>query len=221
MNPATSAASHSVSVIGSKLNASLSAGMIWSKIVRTLAMLESFSGSRVGSQRRQPPGDAWPHRARVVAGKQPIGRRLASPGDCSSLYGMQEVRGSIRLAPLPVQWNNSNAHRTSPHFHRSPVRHPVTLAFGIKAQVNGVDACSAALKVTSCTVGKCWSMTVTFEQFRASFSIRKIQREPIWEPSTSPVVGELKHRAARSLHGHPPLPARARGQRRPRRVPRR
>jgi hypothetical protein len=65
---------------------------------------KGFSGSPVGSQRRQLPGDAGPRPARVAAAKQPTGRRLAPPGDWLSLYGMQEARGSSPLSSTQVRW---------------------------------------------------------------------------------------------------------------------
>jgi hypothetical protein len=70
--------------------------------LRTLAALTS-SGSQVGSQRRQAPGDIWPHPAKVAAAKQLIGPRQATPSDGWSVYGMQEVRGSNPLSSTQVK----------------------------------------------------------------------------------------------------------------------
>jgi hypothetical protein len=54
--------------------------------------------ARVGSQRRQTPGDNKPRPASVTAGERHAGRYLATLSDCWGLYGMQEARGSSPLS---------------------------------------------------------------------------------------------------------------------------
>jgi hypothetical protein len=66
-----------------------------------------ISGSQVGSQRRQTQSDTGPHPARVAAGERHTGRYMATPCDGSSLYSMQEARGSSPLSSTG-QKHNSN-----------------------------------------------------------------------------------------------------------------
>jgi hypothetical protein len=65
---------------------------------RVVSIANEFTGSQVGSQCRQAPGDIRPHRAKVLAAKRHAGRLLALSGDGPGLYGMQEVRGSNPLS---------------------------------------------------------------------------------------------------------------------------
>ena len=54
---------------------------------------KGFSGSQVGSQRRQLPGDAGPHSPESPQVNRPQGRRLAPMSDGLSLYGIGKVSG--------------------------------------------------------------------------------------------------------------------------------
>ena len=75
---------------------------------RIVSTANEFTGSQVGSQCRQEPGDVGPHRARVYAAKRHAGRLLGLSGDGLGLYGMQEVMGSNPLSST-AQDNISNS----------------------------------------------------------------------------------------------------------------
>jgi hypothetical protein len=71
-----------------------------------------FPGSQVGSQRRQAPGNARPHRARITAGERLACRHPAPSSGSRGLYGMQKVRGSNPLSS--TMWSSRFC---GDHFH--------------------------------------------------------------------------------------------------------
>ena len=101
------------------------------RINRTLAMLRS-SGSQVGSQPRQLPGNVWPRPARVAAGKQLIGPRQATPGDRWSVHGIEKVGGPARLLITPPQGSmfthTASAEAGWPATHCNPCSRPCAFA---------------------------------------------------------------------------------------------
>ena len=69
-------------------------------------------GSQDGSQRAQVPGLVWRRPANVAAGQHHTGRQEAALSDPSSVYAMQEVRGSNpRSSTSKVKVINSYGHR--------------------------------------------------------------------------------------------------------------
>ena len=99
--------------------------------LRRLAALMN-SGSQVGSQGGQAPGDARPRPATETAGEPRTGPRQATPGGGRSVYGMQELVGlcdyRTTSTGLSARWMTLCAVLPTSSPLRSPrPREPITM----------------------------------------------------------------------------------------------